>query len=108
MTLAEVYTMLKKTGYPVAYHHFIADEKNSAPTPPYILYLIPYSTNFGADNKVYHKINHCQIELYTNKKDQGAEQVLENVLDDASIFYDKVETYIESEKLYQVIYEISI
>ncbi len=103
MILSELKNILDTTGYPVAYDHF-----ESNPEPPYIVYLTPYSTNFGADNKVYSKINHGQIELYTSIKDSGAEQVLENVLDDASIFYEKVETYIESQKLYQVIYEISI
>lgn len=108
MTLSELNAILRTTGYPVAYHHFEVSENNPPPKPPYIVYLVPYSSNFGADNKVYHKINHAQIELYTKLKDVGAEQTLENVLDAASFFYDKVETYIESEKLYQVIYEISI
>lgn len=100
MTLAEIYAMLKQTGYPVAYHHF-----TTAPTPPYIVYLIPYSPNFMAEDKVYAKINHLQVELYTTKKDASAEGKLEEIFDTNDICYEKTETYIDTEKLYQIIYE---
>lgn len=100
MTLAEVYTMLKQTGYPVAYHHF-----TTVPTPPYVVYLTPYSPNFAADDKAYVKVNHLQVELYTAKKDTTAEAKLEVVFDANDICYEKTEVYIDSEKLYQIIYE---
>lgn len=100
MTLAELYTILKATGYPVAYSHF-----NEPQTPPYIVYLVAYSSNLIADNKVYKKINNVQIELYTAKKDLTAESALENVLDQHEIPYQTTETFIESEGLFQKIYE---
>lgn len=109
MTLAEIYALLKQTGYPVAYHHFESSPTNPAPTPPYILYLIPYSTSYGPDNdKSMIRNKHLQVELYTTKKDIAAEGRLESILDSAKIQYDKTEGYIESEKLYQIIYEFNL
>lgn len=103
MEQAELFTLLKSTGLPVAYHHF-----TTPPTPPYLAYLFAYSDNFGADNRVYSKASNYQVELYTVKKDLASEALLENALDAAEIYWEKSETYIESEKLYQVIYEIGI
>ncbi|MGG5767125.1 hypothetical protein [Bacillus wiedmannii] len=103
MTLGELIKILEATGYPVAYSHFIATSAN--PAPPYICYLVDGSANLMADNKVYHKINDLNIELYTTKKDLVAEAKLEKVLDDHEIPYDSYGTFIESEKMYQKIYE---
>jgi hypothetical protein len=101
MTLAELYTALKATGYPVAYSHFSA-----SPTIPFITYLVAYSSNLIADNKVHHKVDNVNIELYTNKKDLAAELKLETVLDSNEIPYQTTETFIESEGLFQKIYEV--
>ena len=72
--------------------------------PPFICYLLPGSNNFSADGKVYHKINEVHIELYTDLKDLAVEQQVEDVLDEYEIFYNKSEVWIESEKLYEVLY----
>ena len=50
------------------------------------------------------QINEFHIELYTDYKDPELEERLEDILDGASIFYEKSETWIESEKLYEVLY----
>ena len=101
MDEAALFTLLKSTGLPVAYHHF-----TSPPTPPYIVYLFSYSSNFGADNRVYSKQSNYQVELYTTKKDPVSEKLIEDLFDEHDIFWEKTETYIESEDLYQVLYEI--
>lgn len=108
MTLNDIYTILKATDYPVAYSHFTSSPNNPLPSPPYITYLSAYSSNFKADNKVYHKIDNLQIELYTNKKDLTAEKKLEDLLDTNDIAYDSTETWIDSEKLFQKIYEVRL
>ncbi|MGH1285292.1 hypothetical protein [Bacillus toyonensis] len=105
MKLGELKKILEATGYPVAYSHFTATPTNPVPTPPYICFLVDGSANLMADNKVYHKINDLNIELYTIKKDLVAEAKLEQVLDDHEIPYDSYGTFIESEKLYQKNYE---
>ncbi|PEA23090.1 hypothetical protein CN316_20560 [Bacillus cereus] len=105
MTLGELTKILEATGYPVAYSHFTATPGNPVPKPPYICYLVDGSANLMADNKVYHKINDLNIELYTIKKDLVAEAKLEQVLDDYEIPYESFGTFIESEKLFQKNYE---
>ena len=44
------------------------------------------------------------IELYTDEKNPEREALVESVLDAHDIFYDKTEVWIESEKLYEVLY----
>ncbi len=101
MDEATLYALLKTINLPVAYHHF-----TSPPTPPYIVYLFSYSSNFGADNKVYDAEKNFQVELYTTNKDPTSEALIEGLFDANDIYWDKTETYIESEGLYQVLYEI--
>lgn len=99
--MEELLQILSETQIPFAYHHFAEGE---SPEPPFICYLLPGSNNFSADGKVYYKINEVHIELYTDLKDLAVEQRLEDVLDEHGIFYNKSETWIESEKLYEVLY----
>ena len=99
--MEELLQILNETQIPFAYHHFAEGE---SPEPPFICYLLPGSNNFSADGKVYYKINEVHIELYTDLKDLSVEQQLEDVLDEHGIFYNKSETWIESEKLYEVLY----
>lgn len=108
MTQSELLVQLKSTGYPSAYHHFIVDAKNPPPTPPYIVYIRTFDDNISSDYKVHGKFKNYQIELYTDKKDLLAEQKVEAVLNTIDTDYSTSETYIESEKLYQVIYQIKV
>lgn len=99
--MEQIVKILEETGLPFAYDHFAEGE---SPDPPFICYLVPNSDNFAADGKVYYKINELHIELYTDCKDLSAEQKLEDVLDANGIYYEKSEVWIESEKLYEVLY----
>ena len=99
--MEELLQMLEEMGLPFAYHHFAEGE---SPEPPFICYLLPGSNNFSADGKVYCKINEVHIELYTDWKDLAVEQDVEAVLDEHGVFYNKSEVWIESEKLYEVLY----
>ena len=101
MDEAALFALLKTTNLPVAYHHF-----TSPPTPPYIVYLFSYNSNLGADNKVYDAEKNFQVELYTPKKDLASEKLIEGLFDAQDIYWEKTETYIDSEGLYQVLYEI--
>lgn len=97
--------LLEETGIPFAYDHFAEGE---SPNPPFICYLLPQSDNFSADGRVYLKVSSVNIELYTDSKDLSVEQKLEAVMDAYSIFYDKTEVWIESEKLYEVLYSFEM
>ena len=99
--MEELLQILSEMQIPFAYHHFAEGE---SPEPPFICYLLPGSNNFSADGKVYYKINEVHIELYTDWKDLAVEQDVEAVLDEHGVFYNKSEVWIESEKLYEVLY----
>ena len=103
--MEQIVKMLDEIDIPFAYDHFAEGE---SPDPPFICYLTPNSDNFAADGKVYYKINEIHIELYTDCKDLSAEQKVEAVLDEHGIFYEKSETWIESEKLYEVLYSFEM
>ncbi len=97
----ELTALLKELGIPFAYDHFAEGE---SPHPPFLCYLLPESRNFAADGRVYHKITEVRLELYTDYKDLILERSVESVLDAHGIFYEKSETWIESEKLYEVLF----
>ena len=99
--MEELLQMLEEMVLPFAYHHFAEGE---SPEPPFVCYLLPGSNNFSADGKVYYKINEVHIELYNDWKDLAVEQGVEAVLDEHGVFYNKSEVWIESEKLYEVLY----
>jgi hypothetical protein len=103
MNLVELKNLLDRTGFPVAYSHF-----ENAQTAPFICFLVSGDPNFIADNKVYHKLSDVTIELYTNKKELATEAILETLLDENELPYEPDETYIESEKLFQKIYEVRL
>ena len=105
MTIENLVKMLQKTGIPFAYDHFAEGE---SPEPPFICYLLPGSNNFAADGKVYFRINQVRIELYTDSKDLAVERKVEMVLDESGIFYNKSEVWIQSEKLYEVLYSFEV
>ena len=101
----ELMEIMKETGLPFAYDHFAEGE---SPNPPFITFLLPGSNNFAADGKVYKKINEVHIELYTDEKNPETETLVEDVLDDHEIFYEKTEVWIESEKLYEVMFSFEM
>ena len=103
MTKERVITLLENIGLPYAYHHFAEGE---APSLPYIIYFYPDSDNFGADNTVYQRALDLTIELYSKKRDFDTEWNIEDALYLCDLFWQKHEVYIESEKMYQVRYEM--
>ena len=105
MTYSEIITMLTSIGIPFAYDHFAEGE---SPDPPFMVFLFPRSDNFGADDKVYQKINALHIELYTDAKAPDTESQIENVLDQHELFYEKTEVWIAEERLYEVLYEMEV
>ena len=93
--------IIKAMNIPYAYDHFAEGE---AVNPPFLCYVLPRSDNFSADGTAYFKVNVVNIELCTDFKDLSVEQQVEAVLDEYGIFYDRSEVWIESEKLYEVLY----
>lgn len=103
--MEKLVAMISEMGVPFAYDHFAEGE---SPEPPFLCYLLPGSDNFAADGVVYHRISQVHIELYTDSKDPAVEKKVTAVLDRHGIFYDQTETWIESEKLYEVLFSFEI
>jgi hypothetical protein len=101
----KIINILDEIGIPFAYSHFAEGE---SPEPPFMCYLLPRSDNFSADGAVYHKLSVVHFEVYTDKKDRALEKRVEDVLDKNNVFYNKSEVWINSEKLYEVIYSFEL
>jgi hypothetical protein len=98
-------SIMEVIGIPYAYDHFAEGE---SPRPPFALFLSPGENTFSADNLMYHSFKQLDIELYTDEKSPEAEERLEEVLRLHNIYYTKTESWIESEKLYEVLYEMEV
>lgn len=101
MTFQEVKQMIESIGLPYTYDSF---PNNVVPAPPYIVFNYPNNDDFGADNTNYVSIDVLNIELYTSTKDFELERNLEAVLNANGFFYDKTETYIRQDNIYQITY----
>ncbi|UPK45766.1 hypothetical protein [Paenibacillus pabuli] len=108
MQQAELYQLLESIGLPLAYGEFKSTPELPAPDPPFIVYQFGYSGDLMADNRNYLKISNFQIELYTDIKDLAAEGLVEDVLEVAELPYSKTEITLDSEAMYQIIYEIQL
>lgn len=106
MTLAELNTTLSAV-LPgrIVYNAWPVGE---APPLPYVCYYSTGSDNFAADNVVYDSNRPVRIELYTRSKDLATEAAVEAALTGAGIYWSRDESYIDDEKVYLTIYEVTI
>ena len=104
MTHEDVMQMLAETEIPFAYDHFA---EGKSPDPPFICFF-PGSENFAADNVVFMEFSNLSIELYTDEKNPELEDRVEAVLNVHELFWNKSEVWIESEKLYEVLYQMTV
>lgn len=94
--------LLKPLGKPVGY--FVNPEPGIV---PFIVYYGTGSRNFKADDVVYDKEAHWNIELYVRKKDVALEERLEDLLDAAGIVWEKgYDVYIDTEGVFMIPYYI--
>ena len=105
MNYETISKMMLEMGLPFAYHHFAEGE---SPKPPFLIFLSPGENTFSADNLMYHSFKKLDIELYTDEKSPETEERVEEVLIRHNLYYTKTETWIESEKLYEVLYELEV
>ena len=105
MTYEQINEMMQEMELPFAYHHFSEGE---SPEPPFLLFLSPGENTFSADNSMYFSFKMLDIELYTDRKQPELEEQIEMVLSHHKIYYTKSETFIDSEKLYEILYEMEV
>lgn len=102
MKQVDLVNAIKAIGLPVAYHHYPIGQ---APALPYVVYYFPNNNDMIADNTNYCPITALNIELYTDNKDIALEDTLGDALNSLGLVYAKTETYIETDKMYQILYE---
>lgn len=105
MTYRDVKTMVQSIGLPFAYYQFTAD---TAVAPPFICFYFDESDDEPADNMNWAKIRTLYIELYTDAKDFELESTVETVLANNDQFYTRSETYLDSERMMMVAYEMQV
>ncbi|HEM3710133.1 TPA: hypothetical protein U1D09_000254 [Streptococcus suis] len=106
MKLSEFAMIMNELGIPFRYRQF---KKGEQPKPPYAVYYQDGEDNLNADNEAYHTIKSVTVELITDKKDESLEDKLKSLFNQNKLFFEfSDEMYIESEGLYQVIYDVSL
>ena len=105
MTYKEVADMIASAGLPYAYYEFPDDTPQ---TPPFICFYLPDSDDFYADNQNYVGIRRLYVELYTNEKDFDLESTVEGVLTANGLTFRKSDDYIDSERMWQTLYEMEV
>ena len=102
MTAKDIREGLEGLGFSVAYRRF---GEGDTPKTPFVVFYFPSTDNFGADGTVYKEVNELDIELYSDRKDIAAEQLISAWLTENNLFFEKQEYWIESEEWIQVIFE---
>lgn len=102
MTYKEIFEMIESFGLPSSYHHF---SEGRVPPTPYIVFYYPNSNDDPADNINFGRIRALTIELYTDNKRFDLEESIEAILASNTIPFEKSEAYIDSEHMYQIVYE---
>lgn len=105
MTYQEVAALLASIGLPTAYDHF---EVGNAADPPFICFYFEGSDDLAADNSNYQRIRPLTLELYTDNKDFSLEETVEAALNSAGLVFSRSETYIDSERMYEVVFTTDI
>lgn len=105
MTYDQIMEIAEETNLPYSYDHFAEGE---SPDPPFLIFMLPNESHFHADGRTYYVTTDLVFELYTDIKDPVLEKRIESILQGHEINYEKSETWIETEKMYEVIYEMEV
>lgn len=101
MTREEVGTMLEKAGIPVEYYKF---DEDSGIEPPFLVWYLPVSRGWYADDRRYVDICQLVIELYTDEKDFLLEDKIEKILEEHDFSCTTDEQYLQDELMFEKIY----
>lgn len=105
MTYRQVATMINSIGIPYAYYQF---PDGTGQACPFICFFFSDSNDLAAENTNYQKIRTLNIELYTDNKDFALEETVETVLNSNGLVYDRSESYLDSERMFMVVYTTDI
>ena len=104
MTYKQIDTMVGLMGLPYAYYQF----PETGQQPPFICWYLEGIDDVYADNANYQRIVNLTIEFYSDEKDFTNEAAIESQLTLSGLTYTKTETYIDSERMHQTVYEMEV
>ena len=105
MTYKQIASMVSSIGLPYAYYQF---PEGTAQAPPFVVFFYADTDDVFADDTNYQRIATLNIELYTNEKDFAMESTVEQILTNNNLTYYKEENYIDSERMWQIAYEMEV
>lgn len=105
MTYKQIASMVSSIGLPYAYYQF---PEGTAQAPPFVVFFYVDTDDVFADDTNYQRIATLNIELYTNEKDFAMESTVEQILTNNNLTYYKEENYIDSERMWQIAYEMEV
>ena len=105
MTYKEIATMVSSIGLPYAYYQF---PEGTGQALPFVVFFYSEIKDLYADETNYQRIAKLNIELYTEEKDFEKEATVEGILQNSGLTYYKEENYIDSEKMWQIAYEMEV
>ena len=103
MTKDEVSNMINATKLPWRQNFF-----SQTPTPPYVVYYYPSENDVKADNSNYVNRRQLFVELFTKKKDEATEAIVEAELKKAGLSWYKQTDFLNDENLFQTVYECEV
>ena len=105
MTYKQIASMVSSIGLPYAYYQF---PEGTAQAPPFVVFFFSQTNDLYADETNYQRIVTLNVELYTSEKDFDMESNVEKILTNNNLTYYKEENYIDSEKMWQIAYELEV
>ena len=90
-------------GVPIVYYSY---PERMAPELPYAVYYFPNGRPEPADDTAHACITAINIELYTREKDILLEHTVEQIMNRHGLIPVKTETFLESEHMFEVLYEM--
>lgn len=103
LTYTDLIRAIRDTGLPCTYSYFV-----KPPPLPYTVIQYAYGSDFIADNQNYTEVGNYQLELYHVAKDPLTEKLIENKLRELRLPFRKSEMFLDTEELYQIVYEIQL
>lgn len=98
-----IFEVLQATGLPAAYGFF--REKRE---PPFVVYIGAGQNQMAADDTVFWSENDYQVEYYFTEKNEAAETAIEeNLLSGGYLYQKSMDTYIDSEAMWVIYYDVS-
>lgn len=104
-TREEINAMIESMDLPFTYYQF---EKGTAQAPPYVVFFYSTDSDVFADDSNYVDKEQLNVELYTRYRDFDLEKQVEAILESNGFTYGKEASFIESERLYQIAYEMEV